>query len=64
MSTEAQYNKALEIVKGLPPTGKVQPTNDDKLAVCHQDPLRIPLKSCSLYGSRFCGQSKVLKCQI
>lgn len=33
MSYDAQFKKAEEIVKSLPPTGKVQPSQDQKLDV-------------------------------
>ena len=33
VNVEAQFNKAVEIVQGLPKDGPVQPSNDDKLEV-------------------------------
>lgn len=35
MSYDAQFKKAEEIVKSLPPTGKVQPSQEQKLDVGH-----------------------------
>jgi acyl-CoA-binding protein len=33
MTTEAKFNKAAEIIKGLPKDGPVKPTQDDQLNV-------------------------------
>ena len=46
VNTKAQFEKAVTIVKALPPDGPVKPSQDDQLAVSVLIPQRIAILSC------------------
>lgn len=49
--SEAQFNKAVEIVGKLPPTGDFKPSDDDKLYVRSTPPPPPPLESSPIASS-------------